>query len=273
MLSTFLLDHPKENLVSTLEQARRAAFDTSPTVRQEAAVHLGTHADASLAPELVALLVSEVDFFVRETLTWAVVRHADAALPHLLRALADAPHARPQILHALSKIQAAEAVPHIVPFAQDDEPLVAMKAWWALGRTGAPEAAPALLPHLGLGDDERQRELSRAFEQLGEAGVAGLTEAVADADPAVRRHAARTLVLVSDPAARPAAPALAAMAETDEQENALVALEALAALDDPVVEPTLERLRDGEDRFRSMTAQWLLADRAERALNSPSRRD
>ena len=61
--------------MTTLEQARRAAYDLSPTVRQQAALHLGTHADASVTPELVSLLVAEPDFFVRETLTWAVVRH------------------------------------------------------------------------------------------------------------------------------------------------------------------------------------------------------
>ncbi|WP_298887424.1 HEAT repeat domain-containing protein [uncultured Serinicoccus sp.] len=252
--------------MSTLEQARRAVYDVDPTVRQKAAVHLGTHGDESLTPELVALLVAEPDFFVRETLTWAVVRHPEAALPHLVEALDGAPEARVQVLHALSKVQAPEAVPHILPFADDADPRVAMKAWWALGRTGTPEAAPALLPHLGRGGEEQQRELARAFEQLGAPGVPGLAEAVADGDAAVRRHAAQTLVLVGDPASRPAAPALAAMAETDEKDNALVALEALAALDEPCVGPALERLRDGEDRFRSMTAQWLLADRAERGL-------
>ncbi|WP_151526671.1 HEAT repeat domain-containing protein [Serinicoccus kebangsaanensis] len=251
--------------MTTLEQARRAAYDLSPTVRQKAAVHLGTHGDATLARELVTLLVAEPDFFVRETLTWAVCRHPQTALPHLLAALGTDPQARVQVLHALSKIQAPEAVDHILPLAADDDPAVAMKAWWALGRTGAPEAAPALLPHLGSGDEEQQRELSRALEQLGEPGVEGLAAALADEDPTVRRHATQALVLIGDPAARPAAAALAATAEADEQDIAMVALEALAVLDAPEVEPALERLRDGEDRFRSLTAQWLLADREERA--------
>ena len=250
--------------MTTLEQARRAVYDVSPTTRQRAAVHLGTHGDDSHTAELVALLVAEPDFFVRETLTWAVCRHPRVALPHLLAALDSSPGSRVQVLHALSKIQAPEAVARILPFAEDDDPAVAMKAWWALGRTGTPEAAPALLPHLGRGGEEQQRELSRALEQLGEPGVTGLATALADDDVEVRLHAARALVLVGDPAARPAATALVAAAEGDEQEVAMVALEALAALDSPEVEPALERLRDGEDRFRSLTAQWLLADRAER---------
>ena len=250
--------------MTTLDQARRAAFDPRPRVRQEAAVQLGTLGDASLARELVALLVSEDDFFVRETLTWAVCRHPEAALPHLLGALRDSPGSAVQVLHTLSKIRSPEALPHIAPFADADESAVAAKAWWALGRTGGPEAAPALLPHLAEGDEDQQRELSRALEQLGEPGVDGLARALSDADPAVRRHAAQALTLIGDPAARPAAAALVSVAETDERDIAMIALEALAALDAPEVGPALERLRDGEDRFRSLTAQWLLADRAER---------
>lgn len=250
--------------MTTLDQARRAAFDHRPRVRQEAAVHLGTLGDASLAGELVALLVSEDDFFVRETLTWAVCRHPEAALPHLLRALTDSPDSAVQVLHTLSKIRSPQAVAHITPFADADDPAVAAKAWWALGRTGGPQAAPVLLPHLAEGDEDRQRELSRALEQLGEPGVEGLSAALSDADPAVRRHAAQALTLIGDPAGRPAAGALVQVAENDERDIALIALEALAVLDAPEVGPALERLRDGDDRFRSLTAQWLLADRAER---------
>ncbi|MFK5583027.1 HEAT repeat domain-containing protein [Serinicoccus sp. LYQ131] len=256
--------------MTTLDRARRAVSDPSPTVRQQAALHLGTHGDATLTPDLVSLLVDEGDFFVRETLTWAVVRHPEAALAPLLDALDRCPDARVQVLHALSKIQAPEAVPQILRFADARQPGVAAKAWWALGRTGTPEAAPALLAHLGEGEEEQRRELSRALEQLGAPAVEGLADALAAPDPAVRHHAAQALVLIGDPAARPAAAALAEAAlapaaQGEGRETALVALEALAPLDAPEVEEALMLLRDGEDRFLSLTAQWLLADRAERA--------
>lgn len=254
--------------MNTLDRARRATSDPRPAIRQRAALHLGTHGDASLAPDLVSMLVAEHDFFVRETLTWAVVRHPDAALPHLLDALAEHPDARVQVLHALSKIQAPEAVPQILPYADATQPAVAAKAWWALGRTGTAEVAPALLRQLGRGDDAQRRELSRALEQLGAPGVEGLADALRDTDPVVRLHAAQSLVLIGDPAGRPAATALAQVAESDQRETALVALEALAALESPDVEEVLGRLRDGEDRFLSLTARWLLADREERAART-----
>lgn len=71
-----------------LQEALRAALSPDVQVRQRAALRLGTLADDGVAEELVALLVSEQDPFVRETLTWAVVRRSPATVPHLLSALA-----------------------------------------------------------------------------------------------------------------------------------------------------------------------------------------
>jgi HEAT repeat protein len=247
-----------------LEEALRAAFSTDPSVRQEAALRLGTLADASLAPQLVTLLVSEPDFYVRETLTWAVVNQAQAALPHLLAALEGDDPSRVQVLHALSKIRDPAAVPVILPLADDPDDAVAAKAWWALGRTGTPEAAPALLAHLGDRDEARRRELTRALEQLGEPAVAGLAECLGDEDVLTRRHAAEALSVIGDPAARGAAEALAHAVEHDVKEVSLVAVEALARLDVPVVDAALRRLRDSGDRWLSIIADWLLTDRAER---------
>lgn len=248
-----------------LEEALRAAFSTDPSVRQEAALRLGTLADASLAPQLVTLLVAEPDFYVRETLTWAVVNQARAALPHLLSALEGSDPSRVQVLHALSKIRDPDAVPHILPLADDPDDAVAAKAWWALGRTAAPEAAPVLLSHLGDRDEARRRELTRALEQLGEPAVAGLAERLLDGDVLTRRHAAEVLTVIGDPAARGAVDALVHAVEKDEKEVALVAVEALARLEVPEVEEALERLRGSGDRWLAIVADWLLSDRADRA--------
>lgn len=248
------------------EAALRAAFSTDPSVRQEAALRLGTLADAALAPQLVTLLVAEPDFYVRETLTWAVVNQAQAALPHLLAALEGSDPSRVQVLHALSKIRDPRAVPHILPLADDPDDAVAAKAWWALGRTGTPEAVPALLRHLGDPDEARRRELTRALEQLGEPAVAGLAERLGteDEDVLTRRHAAEALTVIGDPAARGALPSLVHAVEHDVEEVALVAVEALARLDVPEVDDALRRLRGSGDRWLAIVADWLLSDRVER---------
>ncbi len=247
-----------------LEAALRAAFSTDPGVRQEAALRLGTLADAALAPRLVDLLVAEPDFYVRETLTWAVVNQAPAALPHLLAALGTAGPARVQVLHALSKIRDPAAVAAVLPLADDPDDAVAAKAWWALGRTGTPEAVPALVAHLGDPDEARRHELTRALEQLGEPAVPAVAERLCDTDLTTRRHAAEVLGVIGDPGARAAAGALARAVEHDEREVALVAVESLARLDVPQVEEALHRVRASGDRWLAVIADWLLVDRAER---------
>ncbi|MFK5634388.1 HEAT repeat domain-containing protein [Ornithinimicrobium sp. LYQ103] len=251
---------------SPLDRARRAVHDPDPTIRQEAALRLGTLADASMAAELVSLLVSEDDFFVRETLTWAVVAQAEAALPHLLAALDRPDASRVQVLHALSKIRDQDAVPHILPLADDPDPAVAAKAWWALGRTGTPQVVPTLVDRLGDEDEARRRELTAALEQLGAPAVPALAERLLDRStlPEVRRHAAEALAAIGDPGARGALDALVTAVEEDDKEVSVVAVSALGLLDLAEVDGVLERLRESQDRWLAITADWLLTDRAER---------
>lgn len=247
-----------------LQEALRAALSPDLMVRQRGALALGTLADDSVAGELVALLVSEADPFVRETLTWAVVRRAPATVPHLLAALAGEDDSRAQVLHALSKIQDPQSVQHALPLVHDPHPLVAAKAWWMVGRTAVPGTAPVLLELLGVPRDEEQRHaLTRALAQMGEVAVPGLAQALGAADPEVRRHAAEVLVAVGDPAVG-ALDALLAAAEGEDRELAVLALEALGPLRAPEVDEVLLRLRDGRSRWLATVADWLMGDRGER---------
>lgn len=248
---------------SPLQEALRAALSPDHQVRQRGALRLGTLADESVAAELVALLVSEQDPFVRETLTWAVVAQSESTLPHLLDALDGTEPSRAQVLHALSKIQDLSAVEHVLPLVDDPHPAVAAKAWWVLGRTGAAGSAPVLVDRLGQQDDAEQRQaLTRALEQLGEPAVPGLAQALSSADPAVRRHAAEALVTIGEPAIG-ALDALVATAQGEDRELAMLALEALAPLDSPQVDELLTTMREGESRWLATVADWLLGQREE----------
>ncbi|MDN5717373.1 MAG: HEAT repeat domain-containing protein [Janibacter sp.] len=249
---------------TSLERALQAARHDDSSVRQRAALWLGTYGDESIADELVSLLVTEPDFYVRETLTWAVVTRAASTYPRLIDHLSDGGPERVQVLHALSKIREPASVAEILPLADDEDDAVAAKAWWALGRIGTPGAAAAIVDHLGDEDEFRRRELTRALEQAGEAAVAGLASRLSDPEPSVRRHAAEALLGIGDPAARPAAAELFRVVEDDDKEVVLPAIEALAELDLPEVDDVLVRLRDGDDAWLSITAGWLLTDRAER---------
>lgn len=243
-----------------VQVALRDALSPDPQVRMRAALRLGTLADPTVAAELVALLVSEPDPFVRETLTWAVVRLSDVTVPHLVAALGGEDPSRAHVLHALSKIQDPEVPEHVLPLVDDPHPEVAAKAWWVLGRTGHAGSAPVLLGLLGRQDDEGRRTLTRALEQLGAPAVPGLGEALSAEDPAVRRHAAEALVAVGAPAIG-ALDELVAAAEGPDLEVAMLALEALAPLATPEVDAVLTRMRDGKSRWLATVADWLLGQR------------
>lgn len=262
--------------MSTLEQTLQAAGHPDPKVRQEAAMRLGTLADASVGAQLVDLLVNEPDFYVRETLTWVVVAQQEATTPHLVAALEGEDVSRVQVLHALSKIRDPQLVDRIVPLAYDQDPAVAAKAWWALGRTGVPGSAPALLAHLGATDEERRRGLTSALEQFGEPGVPLLVERLGADDPQVRRHALEVLARIGDPGARAAVPALLdVLRGSEHKDERVLAVEALGELQDPTVDAALEELRGGEDTWLATMADWLLSDREQRrakAARRPQRR-
>lgn len=254
-----------------LQEALRAALSPDAQVRQRGALLLGTLADESVAGELVALLVSEQDPFVRETLTWAVVAQAPATVPHLLAAIEGEDPSRAQVLHALSKIRDPTAVDRVVPLVDDPHPSVAVKAWWVLGRTGHAGSAPALVEHLGRHDDEeRHVGLTRALEQLGAPAVPELAAALSDEDPRVRRHALEALVAIGEPAVGALAE-LVAVAEGPDRDLAMLALEALAPLDSPEVDAVLTRVREGGSRWLATVADWLTTARAERAARGVRR--
>lgn len=192
-------DQPAPTLVAMadLDSLVRALSSVDPTVRQQAAMRLGAIDASPAMPELVTAMATEPDDFVRETLIWAVVARPEAATAQLLAALSAGVPKEP-VLHALSKIGDPATVPSILPFADDADPVVAAKAWWALGRIGTPEALPALLRHLGPEQAEQRHALTRALLEVGAPAVDALAERLDHPDTAVRWHAAEILVALSD---------------------------------------------------------------------------
>ena len=90
--------------------------DSDPDVRLRAALDLGEQRAAESAEALVARLGLEREFFIRETLTWSVLRIIDAATPYLREALVSPRWlARMQAAHVLSKLGRAEDAAGLVP--------------------------------------------------------------------------------------------------------------------------------------------------------------
>ncbi|MEU3948295.1 HEAT repeat domain-containing protein [Streptomyces sp. NPDC029526] len=196
----------------TPQQSRVAAALSAETssVRLQAAMAAGSAADPALLETLVERCAVEPDFFVRDMLTWALIRlPADLTLPRLRTELdSGRAQARSQALHTLSKIGDRRAYAWIgrsLLHDADDE--VARTAWRtavALVPEDEEERArlgDVLVEQLGRGDRDVRLSLSRALVDLGDAVSPALEKAAADPDPEVATHAAATELLRRDPEA------------------------------------------------------------------------
>lgn len=189
--------------VQPLRDAFRAA-DSS--VRLQAALRAGTHPHEGFVLVLIEQSAIEPDFFVRDMLTWALIRHPTDLVVPLLLAEVDAgtTQARSQALHTLSKAGDPRGWSAITPeLLRDPDDDVARSAWRAavvlVPEGGEPDLAVTLANCLGRGDREVRLSLSRALLALGEASEGPLHEAAASRDDAVREHALATQRLALDP--------------------------------------------------------------------------
>ncbi len=183
-----------------------ALIADDPSVRLNAAITAGSNPDPSLLDTLVERCAIEPDFFVRDSLTWALTRlPPDITLPRLCTELdSTLDQARSQALHTLSKIADNRAWPWITPnHLRDPNDEVARTAWRAAVRL-APDndrsaLAEALISQLGRGDPSVQLRLSRPLVDLGSVIAPALTDAADSRDPSVAAHARATQLLQTDP--------------------------------------------------------------------------
>ncbi|MFE6103926.1 HEAT repeat domain-containing protein [Streptomyces laurentii] len=176
------------------------------SVRVRAALAVGSRPDAGYVMPLVERCRIEPDFSVRETLTWALTRHAaDATVPPLLAEVrSDRPRARSQALHTLSKIGDRRAWPVITPALLADSDVEVARSAWRAAVVLVPEGeeralAVELTKRLGWGAHDTRLSLSRALIALGEVTLPLLAAAETDPDPEVRAHAGATVRLWRDP--------------------------------------------------------------------------
>jgi HEAT repeat protein len=177
-----------------------------PSVRLRAALAAGSNPDPGLLETLVERCGIEPDFFVRDMLSWALIRlPPEITLPRLRQALDSAPaQARSQALHTLSKIGDEGSRGWITPdLLRDADDEVARTAWRAAvalvpddDRSGL---ADELVTQLGRGDRALRLSLSRALVDLGDVIEPALERAATSSDPAVAAHARATALLLRDP--------------------------------------------------------------------------
>ncbi|MFJ9348326.1 HEAT repeat domain-containing protein [Streptomyces sp. NPDC101237] len=192
--------------VADTERTLQGLADGRSAVRLRAALAAGTAPGPHFVDKLVERCAVEPEFFVRDMLTWALVRHpVSLTLPRLLRETAsEHAQARSQALHTLSKIGDRRAWPAVTPaLLSDADDAVARSAWRAavvLVPDGERSALAAVLAaQLGRGGQETQLSLGQALTALGEVSVPALDAAATAGDPRVRAHALATQRLLRDP--------------------------------------------------------------------------
>lgn len=196
-------------MTSTTPQDSRVAnalSAESSSIRLQAALAVGSGADADYTELLIERCAIEPDFFVRDMLSWALTRlPSEIVLPRLHRELCSGgDQARSQALHTLSKIGDKSAWLWITREMLDDPDDGVARTAWRTAVALVPEdekasLAEELVRQLGRGDRGVQRSLSRELINLGDMIEPILERAAQSLDPRVAAHARATELLRQDP--------------------------------------------------------------------------
>ena len=171
------------------------------SVRLKAALAAGTYPNPDQIEILILQCANESDFFVRDTLSWALMRHDQKAVVAQLKIelKSENSQAKSQALHTLSKIGDKgnyELITQDLLLNSDD--FVASTAWRSASVLVPDKDKQALvevlISQLGRGDSDTQFGLTRFLCAIGQPIVAPLTQAAQSLDEVVRTHAEFTLI-------------------------------------------------------------------------------
>ena len=171
------------------------------SVRLKAALSAGTYPDPEFIDVLVSQCAHEPDFFVRDTLSWALLRND---IPKVVERLkpelnSENPQAKSQALHTLTKIGDKKFYSLITnEHLFDSNDKVAVTAWRAASvlapESEAPTLTKILVTQLGRSDSDVQFDLTRFLCALGEVIIEPLTEASKSPKEEISLHASFTLM-------------------------------------------------------------------------------
>jgi HEAT repeat protein len=171
------------------------------SVRLKAALAAGTYPNPDQIKILIQQCASESDFFVRDTLSWALMRHDQkSVVDHLKVELnSENTQARSQALHTLSKIGDKENYALITrELLLDPDDFVASTAWRSASVLVPEKDKPALvellISQLGRGDSDTQFGLTRFLCAIGQPIIAPLKQAAQSSDESIRTQAEFTLI-------------------------------------------------------------------------------
>lgn len=190
------------------EKVAKALGAEDSSGRLQAAMAVGSNPDPALLELLIERCAVEPDFFVRDMLSWALLRlPAEVTLPRLRQELeSERTQARSQALHTLSKIGDARAWPWITrEMLRDPDDELARTAWRVAAGLVPDDAREGLrdelVIHLGRGELDTQSSLSRSLVSLGDVIEPALAKAAENPDVSIAAHAKATETLLRDPEA------------------------------------------------------------------------
>ena len=171
------------------------------SIRLKGALAAGTYPELRFIEILVSQCAIETDFFVRDTLSWALLRNdQEAVVKRLIPELkSENIQAMTQAIHTLTKIGDKKNYPLIThEMLLDSDDFVASTAWRAASVLVPEDETDALVrilvTQLARGDSDVQFALTRFLCAIGEAIVRPLTEASDSPREEVRMHAQFTLM-------------------------------------------------------------------------------
>lgn len=188
---------------------RALLSDADASVRLKAALQAGAAVDEALLPLLLNRCRVEPDFFVRDTLTWAIIQLPASLTVPQLRDELDSPEAqaRSQALHTLSKIGDPRAWEWVYPDLLSAPEEDVARAAWRVATATVPagremELAAVLATQFGRGEVDMQQGLARAFSALAvrdESIITVVESATTAGRRAARAHARATVAVLRDP--------------------------------------------------------------------------
>lgn len=171
------------------------------SVRLKAALAAGTYPEPEYIDILIIQCARDEDFFVRDTLSWALIRHDRVQVVERLKKelISPIPQARSQALHTLSKIGDQDNYSLItLNHLLDEDDSVAVTAWRSASVLVPEELKPdlvaILITQLGRGDGDTQFALTRFLCMIGDAIVEPLRLAAKSKKDEIRIHAELTLI-------------------------------------------------------------------------------
>jgi hypothetical protein len=171
------------------------------SVRLKAALAAGTYPEVEFIEVLISQCAIESDFFVRDTLSWALMRNDVAKVVKRLETELQSanPQAKSQAIHTLSKIGDKANYSLITDeMLFDPDDFIASTAW-RVASVLVPDdqktiLVKKLITQLGRGDSDVQFGLTRFLCALGECIVEPLTEASKLTDETKSNQAKFTLL-------------------------------------------------------------------------------